>query len=298
MAQDININVIPQEYLPKFHVSQGDTGRDLIVHLRDGGGKYNVPTGATVKLVGTKPSGLGFTVTGTVDAQDKSKLTFTTTETMTNEFGHIRAEIRLETSNGLRIGTSDVLMVVERDPHPDDTTDGDAPQLINEITALLGLIRQQADRAENAAERAEDALSEFVEVHATANTLPAGSSATAHYSGGLLTLGIPRGNTGATGPRGPEGPEGPAGRDGHDGQNGRDGTDGQDGQDGQDGTTFTPSVSAEGVISWTNDGGKTNPPSVNIKGPQGDDYVLTLQDKTDIANIVIGILPVWNGGGY
>lgn len=36
------------------------------------------------------------------------------------------------------------------------------------------------------------------------------------------------------------------------------------------GTTFTPSVSAEGVISFTNDGGLSNPTSVNIKGIQGD----------------------------
>lgn len=36
------------------------------------------------------------------------------------------------------------------------------------------------------------------------------------------------------------------------------------------GTTFTPSVSAEGVISFTNDGGLDNPTSVNIKGVQGD----------------------------
>lgn len=36
------------------------------------------------------------------------------------------------------------------------------------------------------------------------------------------------------------------------------------------GTTFTPSVSTAGVISWTNDGGQTNPASVNIKGNKGD----------------------------
>lgn len=36
------------------------------------------------------------------------------------------------------------------------------------------------------------------------------------------------------------------------------------------GITFTPSVSAAGVISWTNDGGQTNPASVNIKGNKGD----------------------------
>lgn len=39
-----------------------------------------------------------------------------------------------------------------------------------------------------------------------------------------------------------------------------------------DGATFTPSVSSEGVLSWTNDKGKTNPASVNIKGPKGDAF--------------------------
>ena len=35
------------------------------------------------------------------------------------------------------------------------------------------------------------------------------------------------------------------------------------------GATFTPSVSAEGVLSWTNDKGLANPDSVSVKGPQG-----------------------------
>lgn len=48
---------------------------------------------------------------------------------------------------------------------------------------------------------------------------------------------------------GPQGPVGPA---------------------GPDGITYTPSVSEEGIISWTNDGGKQNPQSVNIKGPKGE----------------------------
>ena len=42
---------------------------------------------------------------------------------------------------------------------------------------------------------------------------------------------------------------------------------------GADGVTFTPSVSADGVISWTNDGGKDNPAPVNIKGNSGTDGV-------------------------
>lgn len=51
---------------------------------------------------------------------------------------------------------------------------------------------------------------------------------------------------------------------------GENGEPGADGQPGADGTTFTPSVSTEGVLSWTNDGGKANPASVNIKGAKGD----------------------------
>lgn len=50
---------------------------------------------------------------------------------------------------------------------------------------------------------------------------------------------------------------------------GTNGQDGQDGNDGADGVTYTPSVSAQGVISWSNDGGRQNPESVSIMGPQG-----------------------------
>lgn len=39
---------------------------------------------------------------------------------------------------------------------------------------------------------------------------------------------------------------------------------------GDDGSTFTHSVSADGTLSWSNDGGLPNPDPVNIKGPQGE----------------------------
>ena len=47
---------------------------------------------------------------------------------------------------------------------------------------------------------------------------------------------------------------------------------GEAGADGEDGATFIPYVSAEGVISWTNDKGLANPTPVNIKGAKGDDF--------------------------
>ena len=36
------------------------------------------------------------------------------------------------------------------------------------------------------------------------------------------------------------------------------------------GAVFTPHVSDEGVLTWTNDGGQPNPDPVNIRGPQGN----------------------------
>lgn len=53
---------------------------------------------------------------------------------------------------------------------------------------------------------------------------------------------------------------------------------GDKGETGGKGATFTPSVSEAGVLSWTNNGGLTNPTPVNIKGPKGDDAVITSAD--------------------
>lgn len=79
-----------------------------------------------------------------------------------------------------------------------------------------------------------------------------------------------RGEKGDPGDTGPQGPKGDPGADGKDGGTGPQGPQGNPGVDGKDGTTFTPSVSASGDLSWTNDGGKDNPATVNLKGPKGD----------------------------
>lgn len=74
----------------------------------------------------------------------------------------------------------------------------------------------------------------------------------------------PKGDTGATGAQGPKGDKGDKG------DTGANGTNGKDGDDGDDGATFTPSVDSAGNLSWSNNKGLANPPTVNIKGPKGD----------------------------
>lgn len=80
----------------------------------------------------------------------------------------------------------------------------------------------------------------------------------------------PKGDTGETGPQGPAGTDGAPGKDGAKGADGAPGRDGADGKNGRDGVTFTPAMNAAGDLSWTNDGGKANPQTVNLKGPKGD----------------------------
>lgn len=53
---------------------------------------------------------------------------------------------------------------------------------------------------------------------------------------------------------------------------------------GENGATFTPYISEEGIISWTNDKDLPNPESRDIKGPQGQDGVspsITVTQITD-----------------
>lgn len=78
------------------------------------------------------------------------------------------------------------------------------------------------------------------------------------------------GRDGKDGAPGPQGEPGKDGKDGAPGPSGPAGADGAPGQDGENGATFMPSVSPEGIISWTNDGGLQNPDPVNIKGPPGE----------------------------
>ena len=59
-------------------------------------------------------------------------------------------------------------------------------------------------------------------------------------------------------------------KNGSKGSTGSKGATGATGATGANGVTFTPSVDSEGNLSWTNNGGLTNPSTVNIKGPKGD----------------------------
>lgn len=136
------------------------------------------------------------------------------------------------------------------------------------------------DEARSAAQAVQD-------MGATAETMVSGSEATVEkyvdeHGAVTLAFGIPRGDKGETGATGPQGEQGPKGEQGIQGPKGDTGATGPKGDTGEQGPK--------------GDTGATGP-----QGPQGEtgsDYVLTAQDKADIADIVLAELPTWTGGTY
>jgi len=144
MAQVKNINMTPDTILPYLKLSQYDVGREISFVMKDGSEEYTVPSGATVKLEGTKPSGLGFTITCAVNG---STATAVTTAGMTDEWGTVVAELVVRQGDD-RIGSSNVRFDIEKSPHPEGTTDGSAEQIIPALTLILQQIETDMEKAE------------------------------------------------------------------------------------------------------------------------------------------------------
>ena len=144
MPQTRNVEITPGKGEPVvINVSQGDIGREITLNIKDGSGWFDL-TGCTAKLAGIKPSGLGFTVDGVVSGH---AVTITTVKLMTAEYGHIACELKI-TKTGITIGTANMILAVEKDPHPENTTDGNVDELIPEITILVERIEAAVAKAE------------------------------------------------------------------------------------------------------------------------------------------------------
>lgn len=286
-TQTEKVNIEPKSYLPVFRISQNDVGRTLKAHLVSDEGTIAIPTSATVTMAGIKPSGLGYTVTGTINGSD---VTFETDATMTDEAGQIESEIRIVDGETL-IGTTNVVLNIEPNPHPDDTTDGQREPLVNEITALLNQITAQADRT-------EEYSSKVLNMTVTAHESQEPTVTKTEGEVVNLDFGLPRGEKGE---RGECGEQGEAGKDGKDGLDGKDGKDGKDGINGVTPdfsigtvTTLEPNESASVTLTGTEE-----EPVLNFgipKGAKGEQGEVSLSDLekimvTDTASGAIASFP-------
>ena len=127
-------------YTETVSVSQDDVGREVVVDLYLDGTAYTPTTGTTITMQGTKPSGLGYTITGTASG---STVTFLTTEEMTQEAGWFASEIVL-TNGTTIIGSANFALFVEKNPHPEGTIDGTG-ETMQSLTVRMDALEDEVD---------------------------------------------------------------------------------------------------------------------------------------------------------
>ena len=108
-----------------------------------------------------------------------------------------------------------------------------------------GASERAKQSAEQSAEEARQKADSITGLVAEATTLPEGSSATASYSNGTLTLGIPKGDTGEQGIQGPKGDKGDKGDTGATGAKGDKGDKGDTGAQGIQGEQGIQGIQGE-----------------------------------------------------
>lgn len=145
--QVVTVNLVPGLSAPAVvRVSQYDYGRPIVFNILDGTQAATIDPSATITVVGTKPSGLGFSETALTISG--GAVTLNTTLAMTQESGLIPAEIRIEKQGSGNVGTANFILAVEKTPHAEGTTDGTQESMQNLEARLQSEIDGLDDRIE------------------------------------------------------------------------------------------------------------------------------------------------------
>ena len=150
-SQTLNLNLIPQGVKPVIHVSQYDKGQTWIFKLMLGDSYYQIPTGASVTIQGTKSDGTGFQYACTYSGYE---VTATEEQQMTVLAGDVPAELRI-TKDGDIIDTLNFVIRVEKAALSDETviSETELPlfeQVIEFIADVPAIISQMEGLQEDA----------------------------------------------------------------------------------------------------------------------------------------------------
>lgn len=154
ITQTINLNLIPGGVLPRINVSQYDKGsRMLNFNIYNGSVLFNIPTGSTITIQGTKPDHTGFQYSCEYEG---SVVTADLEQQMSVISGEVTCEITINKDLQL-IGTGNFILNVEPAAVKDDTviSETELPLIEQAIEAAA----EAEASAISAAESAEEAAS-------------------------------------------------------------------------------------------------------------------------------------------
>lgn len=156
-----------------------------------------------------------------------------------------------------------------------------------------------SEQAAASAQNADTAMQYVQSINAVATTLEPGSQATASYSNGTISIGVPKGDKGDTGERGPQGPQGiqgvtgPKGDIGLTGPKGDTGDTGPKGDKGDTGPQGEQGIQGpqgeQGVQGPKGDTGEQGPKGdTGDQGPKGDTGEQGVKGDTGDSGVYIG----------
>lgn len=237
VCDTVNIDLARRGATPVFYAKQYDAqSRQLAFRLFSGGIAYTPPDGTAAVFRAGKPDGTGVFYDGQIN---DNTVTVELVQQVTAAAGNVLCEVSLMRDK-TRLSTFNAIITVEASPVSDD-------QIVSSdyYTALQGMIDTIMHSATVVKPLGSydtvEALQSAVISPDIGDMYIVGTQTPYHFyfwdgsawsDAGVLS--------GAPGPQGDAGPY------------------------------FTPSVSADGVLTWDNGAGLENPPPALIKGPKGD----------------------------
>lgn len=151
-TQTILLNVIPEDVQPIIHVSQYDKGQTWIFKLLLGNSYYQIPSGSSVTIQGTKKDGTGFQYACAYSGYEVSAIE---QQQMTVLAGDVPAELRIVNGDNL-IGTLNFIIRVEEAALADNTvvSETELPEFeeviefINQVPAIEAEMEDFSNTAE------------------------------------------------------------------------------------------------------------------------------------------------------
>lgn len=231
ITQQIKLNLIPGQVFPRVNASQYDSGtRTLQMALYNGDQVFNIASGMTAFVQGTKPDKTGFQYAATI-TEGSNIATLDITQQMTAVSGEVVCELVI-TSGDDRIATVNFILFVEAAALADDTviSETDLPLIEEAVEAVQRIIpiaqqvaedAQTASDAATAATAAQEAAAEAAQeaeewgshspyIGQNGNWYIYNTTTQQFEDSGVEAQG-PQGETGPQGPQGVQGETGPQG---------------------------------------------------------------------------------------
>ena len=145
ITQTINLNMVPGAVCPVIHVNQYDNDSGALRFNLFQGSAFQIPSGSSVVINGTKPDGYGFSYSASFSG---NVVTADLTQQMTAVAGEVKCELRITKDSDV-IGTQNFTLMVEPAALDDSTIISDS-----DIPAIANAEQYAAEAAQSAAQAA------------------------------------------------------------------------------------------------------------------------------------------------